>query len=317
MFCFVVMTLLSQRNQWFFFTNNIYFPIDLDQLVVHSLQHHPVLHSGSVLQRFLSDLLPPLQPLLDHADAAEGPPLLPAVPHHSHNRAAAQVHAAGTFNPHRNLDSRASPAAPCDFCVYSSSLALITSGVLVYPDVWLCFISRYFYRACQNSLVPSPVQMGRLLDKASRNIRSHGSPKSPFLSLTIPSPKVCNKKDSKTTLRSASQDCNKSEKGLCSLVPTQIDSLNTKDPPQLSGEPQLPPKVPECLDKTLETSGLSLSGCITSTPLLTQTDSVQLTMPPDGDLQRVRYTRTSEGEPTFQPAQRTEPLAEHLLHTSL
>lgn len=215
-----------------------------------------------------------------------------------------------------NDDWRACPAAPRDLCVYRSSLALITRGVLVYPDVWLCFIFRYFYRACQNSLVPSPVQMGRLLDKASRNIRSLGSPKSPFLSLTKPSPKVCNKKD--PTRRSASQaDCS-SEKGLCSLVPTQIDSLfNTKDPPQLSGEPPLPPKVPECLDKTLETSGLSLSGCITSTPLLTQTDSVQLTVPPDGDLQRVRYTRISEGEPTFQPAPRTEPLAEHLLHTSL
>lgn len=178
------------------------------------------------------------------------------------------------------------------------------------------FIFRYFYRACQSSLVPSPVQMGRLLDKPSRSIRSHGSPKSPFLSLTKPSPKVCNKKDSQ---RSASQaDSNKSEKGLCSLVPTQIDSLfNTKDPLQLSGEPRLPPKVPECLDKTLETSGLSLSGCITSTPLLTQTDSVQLTMPPDGDLQRVKYTRVSKGEPTFQPAQDTEPPAEHLLHTHL
>ncbi|TNM87605.1 hypothetical protein fugu_005826 [Takifugu bimaculatus] len=37
------------------------------------------------------DLLLPLQPLLDHADAAEGPPLLPAVHHHSRNRAAAQI----------------------------------------------------------------------------------------------------------------------------------------------------------------------------------------------------------------------------------
>ncbi|XP_056894279.1 phospholipid-transporting ATPase VA [Takifugu flavidus] len=216
--------------------------------------------------------------------------------------------------------------ASCPTC-YSPSNPYWTMQTLLKDPLFylLCIITpvtallpRYFYRACQNSLIPSPVQMGRLLDKASRNIRSHGSPKSPFLSLTKPSPKVCNKKDSKTTRRSASQDCNQSEKGLCSLVPTQIDSLfNTKDPPQLSGEPQLPPKVPDCLDKTLETSGLSLSGCITSTPLLTQTDSVQLTLPPDGDLQRVRYTRTSEGEPTFQPAQRTEPLAEHLLHTSL
>lgn len=34
-------------------------PIDLDQLVVHSLQHRPVLHSCSVLQRFVPDLLLP------------------------------------------------------------------------------------------------------------------------------------------------------------------------------------------------------------------------------------------------------------------
>lgn len=34
-------------------------PIDLDQLVVHSLQHRPVLHRCSVLQRFVPDLLLP------------------------------------------------------------------------------------------------------------------------------------------------------------------------------------------------------------------------------------------------------------------
>lgn len=189
------------------------------------------------------------------------------------------------------------------------------------------FVFRYFYRACQNSLVPSPVQVGRLLDKspveARGNIRSHGCPKSPFLSLAKPSPKVCNKKDSKTAPRSASQaDCNKisdSEKGLCSLVPTKIDSiLNTKDPSQLSGEPQLPPpNVPQCLDKTLETSDLSLSSCITSTPLLTPMASIQLKMPPDGDLQCVKYTRISECEVVLRPAQRTELLAEQLLHTNL
>lgn len=188
------------------------------------------------------------------------------------------------------------------------------------------FIFRYFYRACQNSLLPSPVQVGRLLDKspaeASRDIRSHGSPNSPFLSLTKPSPKFCNKKDSKTAQRSASQaDCNKisaSEKGLQSLVTAQIDSLlNTKDPPQLPDEAQLRPEVPDCLDNTLETSDLSLSSCITSTPLLAQMDSIQLTMPPEGDLQCVKYTRISEGGPAVQPAQRTEPLAEQLLHTIL
>lgn len=182
------------------------------------------------------------------------------------------------------------------------------------------FIFRYFYRACQNSLVPSPVQVGRLLDKSPAEARR--SPKSPLLSLIKRSPKVCNKKDSKTAARSAPQtDSNKisdSEKDPCSLVPTKKDSLlSTKDPPQLSGEPQLPPTVPECLGETLETSDLGLSGCITSTPLLTPMDSIQLKMPSDGDLQCVKYTRISACEAVLRPAQRTEPLAEQLLHTNL
>lgn len=189
------------------------------------------------------------------------------------------------------------------------------------------FIFRYFYRACQNSLAPSPVQVGRLLDKspveARVNILSHGSPKSPFMSLAKPSPKVCNKNESKTAPRSASQagsdKTSESEKGLCSSVPTKIDSiLNTKDPPQLSGEPRLPPpNVPECLEKTLETSDLSLSRCVTSTPLLAAMDSVQLKMPPDGDSQCVKYTRSSECEAAVRPAQRTEGWGEQLLHTNL
>lgn len=189
------------------------------------------------------------------------------------------------------------------------------------------FIFRYFYRACQNSLVPSPVQVGRRSDaspaEARGIIRSHGSPKPPFPSTVKFSPKVCDKKDPNTAPRSTSQaDSSRVSdggKGSCSRVPTKTDSiLNTKDPPQLSDEPPLPPpSVPECLDKTLETSDLSLSSCMASTPLLTPTDSIQLKMPPDGELQCVKYMRTPECEAAVRPAESTEPLAEQLLHVSL
>lgn len=177
------------------------------------------------------------------------------------------------------------------------------------------FIFRYFYRACQSSLIPSPVQVGRRLDKSPAEAR--GSARPAFPSLAKPSPKVCDKKDSKTAPRSAPQaDCSKasdSGKGPCSSGPTKIDSiLHTKDPPPLPA-----PGPQEGLDKTLETSDLSVSGCVTSTPLLTPTGSVQLKMPPDADLQCVKYTRVSEREAALRPAQRTEPLAEHLLHISL
>lgn len=66
-------------------------PADLDELALHRLQRGLVLHRGSVLQRVLSHLLLPLQPLLDHAAAPAGPPLLPAGPHHTCSSAVAPV----------------------------------------------------------------------------------------------------------------------------------------------------------------------------------------------------------------------------------
>uniref|UniRef100_A0A671VB82 Phospholipid-transporting ATPase n=1 Tax=Sparus aurata TaxID=8175 RepID=A0A671VB82_SPAAU len=74
----------------------------------------------------------------------------------------------------------------------------------------VALLPRYFYRACQGTLFPSPVQVGRQLDKlpaeTRRNILSLSrvkvgsplSPKPPFLSLTKPSPEVCNKKDQRS-----------------------------------------------------------------------------------------------------------------------
>lgn len=203
-------------------------------------------------------------------------------------------------------------------------------------------LSRYFYRACQGTLFPSPVQVGRQLDKlpaeTRRNILSLSrvkvgsplSPKPPFLSLTKPSPKGCNKKDRRSLPRSKTSQGpvlqTDSEMGLSdvsTLGPTEIDTLPyTKDTPPFSGEPQPPStKDSEVLDKTLEPSDLSGSSWITSTPVLTQTDSVQLNLPPDGDSQCVKYTRNSEetlkSDHSVHPAQRTEQGAQQSLHTTL
>ncbi len=67
-------------------------PADLDELAVYRLQCSPLLHSGSVLQCLLSYLLLSLEPILDHAEAAAGPRLLPALCHHTCHGTAAQVH---------------------------------------------------------------------------------------------------------------------------------------------------------------------------------------------------------------------------------
>ncbi len=246
-------------------------------------------------------------------------------------------------------------SVPDDFHVYPKSLAFIFGIVLKFVlTSGSVLLSRYFYRACQGTLFPSPVQVGRQLDKlpaeTRRNILSLSrvkvgsplSPKPPFLSHTKPSPKGCNKKDqrsfpsSKTSQGPVLQTDDQarrsplgpidSEKGVSdvyTLGPTEIDTLPyTKDAPPLSGEPQPPStKDSECLNKTLEASDLSLSSWITSTPLLTQTDSVQLNLPPDGDSQCVKYTRNSEerlkSDHTVHPPKRTELVAEQALHTTL
>lgn len=209
-------------------------------------------------------------------------------------------------------------------------------------------LSRYLYRACQGTLFPSPVQVGRQLDKlpaeTRRNILSLSrakvgsqlSPQPPILSLSKPSSKVCKNKDHRSfpkapqghVLHAEEQsqrsppgppDSNKGLSDLYTLLSTETDTLPyTKDAPQVSGGLHVPStKDSKCPDKTLEVSDRSQSGCITSTPLLTQTDSVQLNLPPDGDPQCVKYIRTSEERlqsgHSNHPAQRTE----QSLHTTL
>uniref|UniRef100_A0A4W6DSU2 Phospholipid-transporting ATPase n=1 Tax=Lates calcarifer TaxID=8187 RepID=A0A4W6DSU2_LATCA len=108
--------------------------------------------------------------------------------------------------------------ASCPTC-YSPSNPYWTMQRLLQDPLFylLCAITpvaallpRYFYRACQGTLFPSPVQVGRQLDKLPTEIRrnilslsrvkvgSPLSPKPPFLSLAKPSPKGCNKKDQRS-----------------------------------------------------------------------------------------------------------------------
>uniref|UniRef100_A0A668A0Z2 Phospholipid-transporting ATPase n=1 Tax=Myripristis murdjan TaxID=586833 RepID=A0A668A0Z2_9TELE len=266
--------------------------------------------------------------------------------------------------------------ASCPTC-YSPSNPYWTMQRLLQDPLFymLCVITplaallpRYFYRACQGTLFPSPVQVGRQLDKlpseTRRNILSLSrvkvgaqlGPKPPFLSLLKPFPKDYNHKDQKSFSNSkTAQGCQgpvlqmdnvgkshqkgqssplgvtHSKKGLSdpyTFVSTEIDTLPyTKEAPGHTGESQPPStKDSDCLDKTLDPSDLSLSSWITSTPLLTQGDSVQVTLPPAGGSQCVTYKRNSEETPgldhTVRPTRRTEEqLAncskDHSLQTTL
>ncbi|KAK2835940.1 hypothetical protein Q5P01_016424 [Channa striata] len=255
--------------------------------------------------------------------------------------------------------------ASCPTC-YSPSNPYWTMQTLLQDPLFylLCVITpvaallpRYFYRACQGTLFPSPVQLGRQFDElpaeTRRNILSLSrvkvgsqfSPKPPFLSLTKRSPNDCNEKDQGSfpssnisqakqgpvtptrgeKARGSPPGPTDSEKGLIDpypLIPKEKTLPYTKDACSLSREQQpSSTKDSECLDKTLQASSLSLSGWITSTPLLTQTDSIQLTLPSDREPQSVKCTRNSEerlaSDHSVHPAHRTEQVTEELLHTTL
>ncbi|MEQ2287299.1 hypothetical protein AMECASPLE_010943 [Ameca splendens] len=107
------------------------------------------------------------------------------------------------------------------------------------------------------------------------------------------------------------------------LAPSEQDiSSYARNSSRLYCEPKPPStKDSDCLNETLQPSDLSLSSWIASTPLVTQTGSIHLNLPPDGASQCVKYTRSSEeglcSDHVVQPAHRTVHVAEQALYTAL
>lgn len=168
-------------------------------------------------------------------------------------------------------------------------------------------LPRYFYRACQGTLFPSAVQVGRQLDKlppeTRRNILSlsrvsAGSPLSlrpHFLTTSKPLPKDNEGTNSISQIYQKEDDGKDKEasKDMYSLVNSEGDTLPyTKDLP--GGELNISSKTSAALNTSPEVShGLSAVGSlVTSSPLPSQTDSVEL--PPEHGPPCVRYKRSSE-----------------------
>ncbi|KAG7467187.1 hypothetical protein MATL_G00150630 [Megalops atlanticus] len=170
-------------------------------------------------------------------------------------------------------------------------LCVITPVVALLP--------RYFYRACQGSLFPSPVQAGRQLDKLSlesrRSILSQGTfqielpfgPKLPSYSFSRPFPKDYNHRAEE------SHPCKKwdSPKGPKQVIDRgQACRLRLDNPPratekkeggsnhsapsvsEANAQPEEPPELP---NPVLNPSDLSPVNWVTSTPV-TQQDCVPL-----------------------------------------
>ncbi|XP_034035114.1 probable phospholipid-transporting ATPase VA [Thalassophryne amazonica] len=211
--------------------------------------------------------------------------------------------------------------ASCPTC-YSPSNPYWTMQRLLQDPLFylLCVITpvtallpRYFYRACQSTLFPSSVQVGRQLDRlpleTHRNILSLSrftagsqfSPKPSFLSLVKPSPKSCIHKDQR---RWSSSKPSPSIQGTI-LQKLDAEKCHIKDQsgqmkgstysrslisPEADSTPST--KESECLNMTSNPSDLILSSCISSTPLQAQTDSIQLSLPPAGGSQSVNKDLT-------------------------
>lgn len=136
---------------------------DLAQLDGLWLQCHFIFHRGFDLQRFLRDVLPSLQPLLDHADANGRPRVLLHLSASARGCSAAQVSVwdSGLQVPH-GLGKHCLCCAPAPF-----ESQKLKGFVVAVADCILYVLSRLFFKALQGTLFPTPLQLGRQLAKRS------------------------------------------------------------------------------------------------------------------------------------------------------
>ncbi|XP_046892740.1 phospholipid-transporting ATPase VA [Hypomesus transpacificus] len=255
--------------------------------------------------------------------------------------------------------------ASCPSCYSPSNPYWTMQRLLGEPLFYLlCIVTpvaallpRYFYRACQGSLFPSQVQVGRQLDRLPAETRRN------ILSLSglavgaryalrpslFPFPGDSFPKDcglggrgglgcSKSPLEERpARPQGKATSGLAglrdndlsltdpfTLASTETDTLPyTKEAPRPAERHHSPAKhAASDVDASLDLSRLSLSGWITSTPLLSPAESVQLTVPPAGGKQSATYRRDCEERPgadhaVLEPGPQASRGPRDLLQTSL
>ncbi|XP_054875983.1 phospholipid-transporting ATPase VA isoform X2 [Poeciliopsis prolifica] len=230
--------------------------------------------------------------------------------------------------------------ASCPVCYSPSNSYWIMQRLLQDPLFYLlCVVTpvlallpRYFYRACQGTLFPSPVQAGRQLDKlpsdTRRNILSLSRFKMGSLLgagpnfLSLSKPEV-----GQTSTPGASQDKQSSatqthkEKGQTapSELPRSHTPSHSRHSPRLPDRPK--PLFTKQSDETLLTPAPSSPGRAASAPLDAEMVSIHLNMPTDRTSQCVTYTPNSEeglrSGCVVEPPHRTVQAAERAPHPSL
>lgn len=168
--------------------------------------------------------------------------------------------------------------------------------------------SRYFYRACQSTLFPSPVQIGRQLDKIPTDVRKN------ILTLgrvKASSPSLGPRPNFLPLAKQNAKD------------PSFQNTSEAQTDRQAHSSDTLP--YTKDADRAPEGPDLRTPGWVTSTPLLAPADGVQMELLAHKDTPSVKYAHSSvDGhgrglavQPPSPPPHRTEQEAQHLLHTTL
>uniref|UniRef100_A0A8C5BAN5 Phospholipid-transporting ATPase n=1 Tax=Gadus morhua TaxID=8049 RepID=A0A8C5BAN5_GADMO len=217
----------------------------------------------------------------------------------------------------------------CPTCYAPSNPYWTIQRLLLEPRFYLlCLVTpvtallpRYFYRACQGSLFPSPTKVGRQLDRSWRqthggnifslgNLASTSDPlglKTAFASFNNPLPRYFPPKDHPQSAHSTL------------TIPKDAAVSAPSDPPLRTSEDHdqstATDDTQSCLEVTkelpgvtegsrvvespersaLQRSDIGVSGWVSSTPPLLQKEAVELgTAPPGGRSRCVAYTRNWE-----------------------
>ncbi|XP_053539553.1 phospholipid-transporting ATPase VA isoform X2 [Ictalurus punctatus] len=173
-------------------------------------------------------------------------------------------------------------------------------------------LPRYFYRACQGSLFPSPVQVGRQLDRFAPELRRRllHQNQAKLFPFCRPFLKPCSSTRTNLYPAHAKHKPRAADPGMTKsmeMKDTSRSSRNTENHVVRNSEnsprgPSESSTLPYTKDQHQPEPGV-----LTSTPLPPHTDSVQLVSPPSGGPPGITYKTSSDVPENLTPERLREP----------
>ncbi|KAB5583788.1 hypothetical protein PHYPO_G00099670 [Pangasianodon hypophthalmus] len=172
-------------------------------------------------------------------------------------------------------------------------------------------LPRYFYRACQGSVFPSPVQVGRQLDRLPLELRRRllHQNQAKLFPFCRPFLKPCSSTLTHPHPAHAKHKPRAAEPGMPKSMEMKDTSRSSRN-----SENHVAQNSENSPHKPTESSTLPYTkdqphperGALTSTPLLPHTDSVQLVSPPSGGPPGVTYKKRSDISENLTPGRLLE-----------